>query len=507
MLHTNIEANYLKGKPALTVISFSDEKYMYKLTKDNSSYLLKGYKIVFTSLEESDARANYIEVLRQLGLIYQEYYLAKLDCCFSSHFAKPLCIESSFQPPEGPGENATVCAEILFEHTGESLESYRRKAAINLKQIYNWMQQSASALSFLHAAGISHLDIKPNNMMYNEQEDTLKIMDMDSSAAYTSQTQIFSSPKSVTSKIRELTIYYAPPEILQAYNNKALTSSPISDPIEFIVRNIDIYCWAMCFYTLLLKKKDRELEKEMSKHKLCKLEDYKEFIESIKENMTKFSEETEEGKVLKHIIQEILIKCLQYEPKDRPHFDEVINIMRDYDKANNIKLKYTQQKAEAIEKNEVLVGLREFLRTKEEKLELMQTEHSKLQEEYKNMQLEDMRSKERLDELALERHVIAEALTVKKEEFDLLKDELKNVEDIDILRKKIEELRNQLKVAKERAVKLEHELITQKSIAASIEKKSQSYNELQAKYNNDIALLTKENERLSNKIQELTHKP
>eukprot|EP00826_Nyctotherus_ovalis_P055342 TRINITY_DN7340_c0_g2_i2.p1 TRINITY_DN7340_c0_g2~~TRINITY_DN7340_c0_g2_i2.p1 ORF type:complete len:375 (-),score=110.73 TRINITY_DN7340_c0_g2_i2:10-1134(-) len=349
-MHTNIEEDYFKAKVTSDVISLSEDKYVYKLVKDASLYILKGYKIPVSSTDDPEARSAYGEVLRQLGLIYQEYYLAKIDNAFNPHYVRPLHLATSFEPPENPGEDGTIYAELLLEHSGDSLDTYRKKSGVKIKQVYNWMRQSANALSFLHGAGISHLDIKPSNMVYDEQRDVVRIIDMGSSTTYASQSQMFSSTKSVTTKIRELTIYYAPPEILQAYNNKALLSSPISDPLEFIVGNIDVYCWAMCFYSILLRKRDKDLENELNKYKLGKTEDYSLFIDGLKSSIEDLATRDAEEQKLKGIITEVLVHALQYSPKDRPRVSAVVETMKTFDRKEGIALGYHELEKKSQEK-------------------------------------------------------------------------------------------------------------------------------------------------------------
>ena len=503
MLHTRIEQDFFQGKGKINVISLSDEKYIYKIIKDKNHYLAKGYKIAFVPLNYADAKDNYIESLRQLSLIYQEYYLAYFDTTFSHHFAKPLSIATKFVLPESSGEDALIYAEILFEYPGESLDKYRKKTMENLWQIYNWMQQSANGLAFLHAAGISHLDIKPNNMMYNEANDQIKIMDMDNSAAYTSQTQLFSSAKSVTTKIKELTIYYAPPEVLQQYNSKALGASPISDPIDFIIRNIDVYCWAMCFYSLLLKKKDKELECEVSKHRLCNSEDYGKFLESIKEDIGKLQVKEEEQK-LKSIIQDTLISALQYNPKSRPKFSDVIKNMRDYDQAQGISIKYNEIKTDVREKTEIMIVLRKTLKEKEENLKILQEKLINNKKEFESLEGIEIKPKEQVAALMKEKKIIDGELSVKRKELENIPEDHRDVSGLDKLRNRNIELKKQLASSRERLLTLTNELNTQKTIGISTKKKSASYNTLKEKYENEISVLTKANLELNKRIQQLT---
>ena len=95
-MHTNMEEDYFKGKVCSDAISVSEDKYIYKLSKDSSLYVLKGYKISMPSTDDPEARSSYAEGLRELGLIYQEFYLAKIDNTFNPHYVRPLHLATNF---------------------------------------------------------------------------------------------------------------------------------------------------------------------------------------------------------------------------------------------------------------------------------------------------------------------------------------------------------------------------------------------------------------------------
>jgi len=503
-MHTNVEDEILKSKATVTVISLTEEKYVYKLiSKDNLQYILKGYKIPMSPLDDINSAESYTEVLRQLGLVYQEFYLAKIDSAFTPHYVKPLHLATSFDPPQGAGEDGTVYAEILFEYGGESLDSYRKKAATKIKQIYNWMRQSANALCFLHGAGISHLDIKPANMVYDEEKDLLKIIDMGSSTSYTSQSQMFSSTKSVTSKIRELTVYYAPPEILQAYNNKALLASPISDPLEFIVGNIDVYCWAMCFYTLILRKKDKELENEITKFKLGKSDQYEGFLINMKELFEKLPIKEEEDIKLKNFIYEILTSSLQYSAKDRPKLESIVEKMKNFDTKEKVVLKYHEIEKIAQDKMNKMLGLHLFIKQQEEKISNLLSEAAKKQEEYSKIELDSKKIKEEMYELEKNKTNILKELEEKTRELNPLIEKTKTTKEKYQLEQENSDLKKSLDLANSKIQQLEQELNKQKILNAGLFKKCEAYTELQIKYSTDTMQLSKEKEKLAKELEEL----
>ena len=453
-------------------------------------------------MDDPSSKSSYIEILRQLGLIYQEFYLAKIDNAFNPHYVRPLHLATNFEPPESSGEDGTIYAELLFEHCGESLDTYRKKSGVKLKQIYNWMRQSANALSFLHGAGISHLDIKPSNMVYDEDKDLLKIIDMGSSTAYGSQSQMFSSTKSVTTKIRELTIYYAPPEILQAYNNKALLSSPIADPIEFIVGNIDIYCWAMCFYAIILKKRDKDLENEINKYKLGKADDYSIFLDILKESIENIATKDDEENKLKNIILEVMINSLQYVPKNRPRLETIVELMKTFDRREGISLPYHELEKKSQEKIYKMMGIQTFIKEQEEKLEQLLSKTNEKQSEFDNIEGNTKKMQEQLNGLEKQKEEVQTAIEDKKRQLAPL---VENVEKNVLITQNVE-LRRELETLQKKYAMIENELTEEKKINASLLKKCDSYTQLQVKYDKDTNLLYKEKERLERKVTDLNNR-
>ncbi len=568
-IKTRIDEEVLKGKASVSVLSLSEEKYVYKLMKDGTPYILKGYRIEMPPLDDPGASESYVEALRQIGLVYQEFYLAKIDSVFNPHYVKPLQIASIFMSPASPGEEATVYVEILFEHGGDSLEAQRKRGAVPIKQVYNWMRQSANALAFLHRTGISHLDIKPSNMVYEEANDLLKVIDMGSSTAYTSQSQMFSSTRSVTSKIRELTIYYAPPEILQAYNNKALLASPVTDPLEFIVGNIDVYCWAMCFYTILLRKKDKELENEITRFKLHKAEDYAPFLAAVEACMEKVPAKDEEETKLRGLIRGILIKALQYNAKDRPKLEAIVQEMRAFDEREGVTLGYLKlEKAEQEKMNNIL-GLSDFIARQEERIKALTDQAEKKREEYESFDKSMQEVKTRLAEMDSSKLSLQQTLAEKQKELDKCAAAVQSAQEVTRLVEENKDLKakyeavsaelesiksrhiaspepkpkpepvsepmyslsatapllqplqptvveqkpegklgpeEELREKAERIARLEGELAKTRNMYNSLMKKCDAYTQLQLKYSNDTMALAKERDRLSKRLHDLSAK-
>ena len=493
-MHTKVEKYFSKEKPSITILSFSEEKYIYKISYESFYYILKGYKNLLCPISDSNAKEIYIELVRKLGLIYQEYYLSKVDSSFSPHYIKALKISSSFEPAEDSEEDGAIYTEILFEYGGKGLDTFRKKSTTGIKHIYNWMRQSANALAILHAAGISHLDIKPSNMVYDDKKDILKIIDMGSSTTYTSRTQMFSSTKSLTKKVRELTVFYSPPEILQAVNNKTLINTPLQNPIEFVIGNIDVYCWAMCFYALLLKKNDKELGNDISKYKLENSERYEKFLISMQKDIDGVNtKDPEEVKIL-NLIKGILTKALQYNPKNRPKLELVIRNMKTFEYEQRINFKY--RTIEKITQEKV------FKRYSSKRLLVISDssavcDHDKLDDI--KCRLEELKIE--IDNLNRTKNIIKERILEKKK---LLMSKAKVTDKALIkIRKTNQKLKKDLEMALGNMHKLEKTLVTEKGVGSSLTKKCESYKELEIRYNHDTTVLNREKEIILKKIQQV----
>ncbi len=544
---TGIDEEALKCKATVSVISLSEDKYVYKLTaNDGTPYILKGYKVPLSPLDEPGAGESYIEALSQIDRVYQEFYLAKIDSVFSAHYVRPIQIASVFVPPSTKGSEATVFAEILLEHGGESLETQRKKGSPQIRQGYNWMRQSANALAFLHRMGVSYLDIKPSNMVYDEASDLLKVVDMDSSVGESSQQSTSpSAGKSVTSKIRELTIQYAPPEILQTYNNKALQASPVTDPADFIERNIDVYCWAMCFYALLLKKKDKELEGEITRFKLAGTEEYLPFLAGLEAAVDKLPAKDPEEEKLRDLDKRLLVRSLQFSAKDRPKMDDLVKEMRTFEEKEGISLAYTKLERTEQERMNRALGLQDFIEKQQAFLKTLIEQVDTKRTERDATDKDALMMKARLEEMERTKTEVQLALEAKRKELEQCASVVRTAEDVSRMEQDNRDIKlkcesvelelesvktkaqrageerekriKDLETAAEQAQKelrdktevlgrLEEEAKDLRNINKALMKKCDTYTQLQLKYSEDTLALTKERERLSKKLYDLSGK-
>jgi len=331
-------------------IIVSEYKYVYKLKSNGESFVLKGYKLILAPLDQSEAKSIYEEAIQKLSRIYQEFYLAKIIYVMSSNFVKPLQIASTVLLPI----EASIAVEMLFEDGGDSLKACFPLFKMPIELAFNWMRQSASALAVLNDIGVSHLDVKPENMIYNKTKKLLKIIDLGSASVYADGMLMNNLTKTISTKITECTLNYSPPEILQSI----FCTGTSTNPVSYVIGSVDSYCWAMSFYALLLNKNDLQLNSEFKKYKLQTASIYKQFIESMKNDINKMKNNKNAKEIeLITFISDILEVALQFDPVKRPKMMDILNALVKFEKSASIGEEYAKQEKESQKKYFKIFGI------------------------------------------------------------------------------------------------------------------------------------------------------
>lgn len=332
-LKTGVDQKFFNARVTVEKELFNGERYVYRVRKDGVLYILKGYQILLEHLKPGDeeSRQRFINVLSAISEAYQEYFFSKIACLFNQHFAKPLEIDQEVELTSDVNSLSYLYIEILFEYSGEPLNSM---TAISIDSTYNLMRQSANALSLLHNTGLMHLDIKPSNMMYNDATNLVKMMDVGTSFGYGTHSIICKPTNTAKPCIREFTREFAPPEIIK---ERYGFNIPID---KLLAGNVDVYCWAMCFYTMLLEKSVAALIHEANFYKLKTQEEYDKFMNATKAAMEKIdTREPMEQKKKKFILEQIY-EALSFHPQDRPSICEIQRRMKDFEKREKIEISY-----------------------------------------------------------------------------------------------------------------------------------------------------------------------
>eukprot|EP00826_Nyctotherus_ovalis_P016454 TRINITY_DN14762_c0_g1_i12.p1 TRINITY_DN14762_c0_g1~~TRINITY_DN14762_c0_g1_i12.p1 ORF type:complete len:891 (-),score=86.97 TRINITY_DN14762_c0_g1_i12:109-2781(-) len=168
-------------------------------TVRTSLFKHKGVDYIVKGFTFDSYKSQFVDT--ELKRINEEYFFMEAICGFSPHFTRPLFLDYVAEP----GLHFHV--EILFEYTGMALNDLK---SLDVKALYNFMQQSANALLLLHNIGLAHSNIRPDCMICHE--NTLRFVNMGS-----------------------------------AFSENRLNSE--AHKMEEL-RAMDVYLWAMCFTQL-----------------------------------------------------------------------------------------------------------------------------------------------------------------------------------------------------------------------------------------------------------------
>lgn len=172
---------------------------------------------------------------------------------------------------------------LVYKKQNQTLADYiesNKKVKKNI--IRRYMVQLVDALYYLHSNMLAHLDLKPNNIMLDSVNDTIKIIDFGSCRPF--------NPCLISYNIGCTTYQYAPPETLLT-NNKYFTSMRKKfypkPTVELIITYpaIDIWSLGVCFLYMLTKGNARFFSDKFSViseiHRLCKVSDWSYIVENI----------------------------------------------------------------------------------------------------------------------------------------------------------------------------------------------------------------------------------
>jgi len=319
-------------------VSNLDEKYVYKVSHNNVFYVLKGYKIQIEHLipgnrASADSFKNNIIIISE---VFQEYFFARIASVFNPHFAKPLLLDYIIQLAENKFSASYMYIEIIFEYAGTGLD---KLGPITFNDAYNFMRQSANALTLLHEIGMVHFDIKPANMVYDKSSDILKIIDMESAFGAVTKRKVTETIRTFSGEIRSVTPEYSPPEVLRRIEGREIPN------LEMSLDAIDVYCWGMCFYSMLLKKTAANLRRDNERYKLRLEEDYKDYIELTEGSLNLINVKDSPENEIKNKVKDLLLCALSYNPTLRPKMKILVDDMKKFEVQKNIKIKYIQTEA------------------------------------------------------------------------------------------------------------------------------------------------------------------
>ena len=327
-----IEKEFVVGNP--------EERYVNQILYQGTKYILKGFKIQLEHLnpEEKESAESFRLSLIQISEVFQEFYFARAASSINHHIAVPLSLDYMIELAKDKASFSYMHIQIVFEYGGISLNNLQ---PTTIKQTYNLMRQSASALSMLHNLGIAHFDIKPANMVYDSKKDLLKIVDMGSAFGCSNRNRLSATTVNLDGKVRSATPEFAPPEVV-------LMERELSKNLELSLSlpAIDVYCWAMTFFTTLTDKKNIDLRKYFTKYKAGSEKDYNGFMKVVEISFGTVKPKNSKEEELMTVITNLLTRALQYKPKERPIIKDAIREMKEFERDKKYTLDYSNTKLE-----------------------------------------------------------------------------------------------------------------------------------------------------------------
>jgi len=321
------------------VIGNDWEEYVCQISHQGTTYVMKGSKIQIEHIKPENKKSveNFEQNLMQISELFQEYHFARASSLTNPHVAKPLSLNLIVDLPKDQKARASFSylnVQIIFEHGGVDLSKFQ---PITLEQTYNLMRQSANGLFLLHNNGIAHLDIKPANMVYDVKKDLLKIINLGSAFGSSNRKRLADPTVKLEDYVRSFTPEFAPPEVL------LMTKGPAKNVnMELSLPAIDLYCWAMSFFSILTKRTYTDLKNYLDKYRTGLEADYKGFVEVVENCFDSIKPKNPKEAELMAVVSNLLTRALQYKPKERPIIENAIYQMKMFERKKRYTLDYSK---------------------------------------------------------------------------------------------------------------------------------------------------------------------
>jgi len=322
------------------LIEDKEARYVYKISYQGTTYILKGFKIQVGYINPEDRRSveTFEQNLMQMSKVYQEYYFARAASLINPHVAKPLSLNSIVESAKDRAPFSYLHVQIIFEYGGVALNKLQ---PTTIGQTYNLMRQSINTLVFLHNVGIAYFDIKPANMVYDAKEDLLKIIDMESASDGSNRKTLAATTANLERKVTSATPEFAPPEVLLMKKDSTKELN-----LMLSLPAIDAYSWAMSFFVLLTNRKDSTLVKDYEKYKMGTEKDYEGFMKIVEAGLNSIKTVDSKEEQLKKCIKCLLSEALEYNPKGRSKIKGLKYEMKKFERRKKYRIKYSQTEIE-----------------------------------------------------------------------------------------------------------------------------------------------------------------
>jgi len=249
--------------------------------------------------------------------INRECYIANTLGCLTENVAKVLRKEQTRT------SDGKIVVEMKIEDGGESLLNIYNQTN-NWLNIYDKIRiafQLALLLEAMEKIGISHMDIKPENIVINQRTGLFKLIDFGSAVAFNRNPHnIRSEMSKYHGRFKEFTKCYAAPEVLElAKIRDKLKSNEIRKGL--IPQKIDSFCFGLTIFDIFTNMQSRKFDRSHTK------ESTEELIDDITKEKLRL---LQLGKWVK-----LISKCLSYDKNMRPSFSEIVTKIKKILISNN----------------------------------------------------------------------------------------------------------------------------------------------------------------------------
>jgi len=427
-IRTRVDEKYFGSKAITDKAIYQRHVYTCQLIKDRVFYVVKGYQVLLESYAAN--KEKLIEALTIINDAYHEYAFHKIIPVFNPHFLKAL--EIDFALEMSANSLPYLYIEILFEYGGKSLLDTKNP---NLSFLYNLMRQTVNALAFINSVGLSSIIVSPVNMLYNKDNDMLKLAAIGNFFDFHSRSFVYNGLK------KTFTTEFAPPEILQ---HKVLNNCFDNNKI---LERVNVYCWGMIFYSMLLKKDQFKLKSEAEFYKSRDKSNYAGFINAMNISLRNMKVEEEKNKL--EFIRDELQIALAFDLKERSSFSEILNRMKIFERTNGLEFSYLEiekqykAKISAIlmlddEKKEIINQIKNYenmlndlkikINNKDEEITAIKESIKSHNEQSENMVVEVIEPGAKLIETAIQTEMSNNMENVKEEIQDKVQEEVKGEE-------------------------------------------------------------------------------
>eukprot|EP01022_Parablepharisma_sp_SALTPOND_P013424 TRINITY_DN1798_c0_g1_i2.p1 TRINITY_DN1798_c0_g1~~TRINITY_DN1798_c0_g1_i2.p1 ORF type:complete len:1159 (+),score=130.60 TRINITY_DN1798_c0_g1_i2:280-3756(+) len=248
---------------------------------------------------------------RKLNSLCREYFIGRTLGEITEHAAKSLDMQLELVDAE---EKYRV--KLLLEFGGKKLKDVLLTRSNVLMMAY----QLVKTLSLMEKRGIAHFDIKPSNLVWDDEKSLLRLIDFGTAVAfYHSPGQISKSLGEYESRLFGWTRRYASPELFHRVNAKV------------IPQKADVFAFGVTILELVLNanrdSKNEECETEKSvwnmramlQDKEASKEDHNKWIERVERELRGIKEDN---------WLDLLIPCLNFEKEKRPTFRDLAKFMK-----------------------------------------------------------------------------------------------------------------------------------------------------------------------------------